>query len=165
MSELFECFSVLDDYHGHADVEVEWFCRRACPAISYPTAIVDYDTLPTSAGAYDNERLKAEAWIDGLFTRDEVEKLADYLRRLHGVELVTSSVMLPARVPYTRRGRDYFPLAMWPNPDELFQLTGSELRFDVWGRVDLDSLAACPMVEQRRTFGAFGEQLDLPLGA
>ncbi len=90
--QLFSITSTIPVFRDHSNVAIGWFVRRRTQPVArrYSNLIENYDALPTDA------RLYPEGAVDELFTRQEADALAAWLREhRHDLSAKVDQVNLP----------------------------------------------------------------------
>jgi hypothetical protein len=97
MGRLFKAWSILKDQDDDNEARIYWFVvGREEPVIPYEQLIDDYDP-DYSETQFD------ELYVNEFFTKEELEKLKDYLYREHQLETFAEEVLLPVKAG----GRSY----------------------------------------------------------
>ena len=90
--ELYRAFTVRENYKDRDTVVVDWFCdQRTSP-------VAPLEELVEGAGAMEDERKKElQSLLDQLFTLEETERLAIFMRATSGFEVKKKKIELPIK--------------------------------------------------------------------
>jgi hypothetical protein len=139
-TNLYRLASVIDDWphrtRRYKDVHVEWWVehRSYDPGFNYEALLGQPlpPPLPHGDGHYTYE----QGIVDEMFTRDEADQLAAYLKTAHNTDVTITEV--PKPIPTGRDGAGFLPtgaIAVGGSSD-FYMLSKHEdydLPFSAWG--------------------------------
>lgn len=144
-TKLYRVASIAEEYRDHKDVALNWFVHRR-PEPSHPFTEVSSQGFRLPKGLAHSlvdlpdahtapEYWYSEGALNEMFTLEEAEKLAEYLRGSYGDEPEIHEEDLP--IEGCRMGDGAIPVGGPQGFHMLSEMVGYRLPFEVWGYYDL----------------------------